>query len=261
MPNRNLAKITKGRQHFGTLLPQTQQTTITKETISNSSNIANMCTSNDSPSVSKRYRRVSFATTEDGKIKTTSYKSSYSRSTMSDHVLWWPKSQRAENRKDAFMEAAAARGCFTKGGEFTRSAYSKTLAQVYEAKLKGKELPYSVQAEFYFEVSLRHSVRGLEKLIYDGIKIDRKERREMVINGVLYIQERCLKEGRKENLRTNMIRLASESITKEAKRIARMYGEADRFASQFQATGKAITAPPMAMRGLPMPLIGLTPAA
>jgi hypothetical protein len=264
MSKKNLARERRNSKFcFTLLLPQTrEQDDHAKETISKSSNIANMRTSNDSHSLSKKYRRVTFATTEDGKIKATSCKSSYRRSNMSDHVLWWTKNQRTANRKDAFMEAVAARGSFAKDGEFIRSAYSKTLAQVYEAKLKGKKIPYTVQAEFYFEVSLRHTVRGLEKLIYDGIKSDRKERREMDIEGVLHIQQRCLKEGRNETLRTNMIRLASESITKEAKCIARMYGDADQFASQFQATGKPISAPPMAiMSELPMPLICLTPAA
>lgn len=187
----------------------------------------------DARPTSKRLRRVTFTTTEKNEMKTTSYESSLNRTSMVDHILWWPKMQRFENKKDAFMQAACARGSFTEDGNYTRSTYSKMLARVYQANLKGKELPPHLQTEFFVEVSQRHSVRGLEKLIVDGIKDDRIQRREKVIAGVLYIQRRCYKEGKPDHLRMNMIRLASQSLTESAHRMAKMYGDADQFAAQY----------------------------
>lgn len=205
-----------------------------------------MCCSSSSEPLSsvpsKSIRRVHFAMTESGDVKTTSQEATFDRALVADQTLWWTKGQRSAIRQAAMMDVAIARGdmCFDEQPE---SSFIKAVSQSYDYLRQGEDVPQSIQAEFAVEIAMEHSLRGLEKFAVEEMKEDRVRRRKMVLESVLYVQEKCDVDCVDVAMRTDFIRFASEAFSQGTSKVARAYGEADEFAARYEtresATGEA----------------------
>lgn len=199
-----------------------------------------MCCSSEPPSgaPSKSMRRVHFAMTESGDVKTTSQEATLYRALVADQSLWWTKGQRSAIRQAAMMDVAIARGetCFDGQPE---SSFIKAVSQSYGYLRQGEDVPQSIKAEFAAEIAMEHSLRGLEKFAVDEMKEDRVRRRKMVLESVLYVQEKCEVDCVDVTMRTDFIRFASEAFSQKTAKVARAYGEADEFAARYEAIESA----------------------
>lgn len=210
-------------------------------------------------------RVVRFATNEDGDILATpiktkrrrrrrdgskSSKGSACSSKKNVFKSWCQEKEFIEMRKDAFQVLDQVRegSCDAAWEKKRRYTYRSCLERVFRCCLRAKSLTSGLRQDLGFWMSVGHSRRGLERFILDEtLGKMRDEQRMRVLDGVLFVQDKCREEKLTQAQTERLLQTASEVNSKPARIFAQHMARADRVAViaelQLQLEQKAAQSP------------------
>jgi len=150
---------------------------------------------------------------------------------------WWSSSE-----SDAIKESACSvadsitmdNDCIPTPA--SRRSYFRTMRKVVQFSMQDcdDELPESWKRDLVFWVSVGHARRGLERYILERLDRFSRKRKQIVREAVFYVQETCLNRSIPHEQECDLIRAASESVSKTGKKYAFLMGTADEAAARME---------------------------
>eukprot|EP00540_Astrosyne_radiata_P010960 CAMPEP_0116835654 /NCGR_PEP_ID=MMETSP0418-20121206/7663_1 /TAXON_ID=1158023 /ORGANISM="Astrosyne radiata, Strain 13vi08-1A" /LENGTH=216 /DNA_ID=CAMNT_0004465341 /DNA_START=27 /DNA_END=673 /DNA_ORIENTATION=- len=150
-----------------------------------------------------------------------------------DHYLregWWTEEEFKAIQESAFSELGSALDDWSMRHEnlaLQQRSYFRTMIKVHAVSMhEDEELSAAWTNDLNYWVGAMHSLRGLECFTLEEIECHRRQRKQLLLEAVLFVQGVCAGSMSHDRL-GNMLREAAESVTKPATKLARMFGAAD----------------------------------
>ena len=193
-------------------------------------------------------KRVAFETMDDGTIRARKaeipqwYNDILAFEGECLHQSWWWQRYEIDSirmRAQEIAESVAGRGKDRLWSRSQSRLYRNTITRVHRHSVRANpkqevNLDPSLRGDLEFWMCMGSSVRGLEKYILHEILSCRDHRRQQVRRAVLYIQEKGKRENLSSEQTSDLIQVASELISRSAKRFAGFMGQADEMAAMIE---------------------------
>jgi len=149
---------------------------------------------------------------------------------------WWSKEESESIKESALCEADSFFHCRRDAPSPNRRSYLRIMEEIDCVSMEEDQFlsdSWSEDLVYWLVDEVDHSRRGLEKYIVDHAEISRQQRKQLVKEAVLFVQDICEESTCYEQM-SELLRVASEAVTKPGAKFARIMGAIDEVAARME---------------------------